>query len=100
MVLMYCRMCFNCCSALKQSSLCTWNKCDGHLKARLRKEVEDRYIEEGMSSLGKKGRTTFYHYEEKFMKCGQTVVIWCIRDFLRKKRCALLGHAVAKEGSF
>ena len=45
---------------------------------------EDRYIEEGLRSSSKK-KTSFYHYEEKFMKCDQTIVIWCLSDFLQRK---------------
>ena len=46
---------------------------------------EERYLEEGIRSLGKQ-KTSFYHFEERFMRCGQTVVIWCLYDFLRNKR--------------
>jgi hypothetical protein len=46
---------------------------------------EDRYIAEGMRSSSRQ-KTSFYHYEEKFMKCDQTVVIWCLQDFLFTKK--------------
>ena len=45
---------------------------------------EEKFLEQGMLSQSKT-KTSFYHYEEKFMKCDQTVVIWCLKDFLRKK---------------
>jgi hypothetical protein len=45
---------------------------------------EDKFIEEGMRATSRQ-KTTFYHYESKFMKCDQTVVIWCLQDFLRRK---------------
>jgi hypothetical protein len=41
---------------------------------------EDRLIVEGMNSLSRQ-KTKFYHFEEKFMDFGQTVVLWCFQDF-------------------
>jgi hypothetical protein len=35
---------------------------------------------------GKKNRTKFYHYEDRFMDFGQTVVIWCLKDFVQTKK--------------
>lgn len=70
-------MCFQCCDAQGIA-------CEGHKASKLRKLEDDRYLEEGIKSLSKQ-KTSFYHFEDKFMKSGQTVVIWCLRDFLRNK---------------
>lgn len=66
------RFCCYCCGPIYLNALLSFAK------------EEDRYIEEGMRSSSKQ-KTSFYHYEEKFMKCNQTVVIWCLQDFLNRK---------------
>lgn len=70
-------MCFQCCDVQGIA-------CEGHRASKLRKLEEDKYIEEGIKSLSKQ-KTSFYHFEDRFMKSGQTVVVWCLRDFLRNK---------------
>mmetsp|Transcript_82644 Transcript_82644/g.162074 ORF Transcript_82644/g.162074 Transcript_82644/m.162074 type:complete len:265 (+) Transcript_82644:148-942(+) len=70
-------MCFQCCFDRKAS-------CNAHFRQRKKREEEEKFLEQGMLSQSKT-KTSFYHYEEKFMKCDQTVVIWCLKDFLRKK---------------
>ena len=66
--------------------------CASHLSARRRKEDEDRWAAQGVVALLNEGHkrggrlhTKFYHFEEKFMSFGQTVVIWCFADFCRHK---------------
>jgi hypothetical protein len=46
---------------------------------------EDLLIEAGLEAIStSRKKTSFLHYEEKFMKSGETVVIWCIRDFFSR----------------
>mmetsp|Transcript_28433 Transcript_28433/g.47791 ORF Transcript_28433/g.47791 Transcript_28433/m.47791 type:complete len:337 (-) Transcript_28433:684-1694(-) len=74
------KMCFNCCYDLKAP-------CKIHFPFRRKREEEDKFILEGMrQEAGVKKKTSFYHYEEKFMKCNETIVIWCLHDFLRRKK--------------
>lgn len=51
---------------------------------------EERYLE---SILNKK-KINFHHFEEKLIDTGKTVVIWCLRDFLRNKRYVLLYYSI------
>ena len=44
----------------------------------------DRVFEEMMQEMG--GARDFSHAEEKLTKVCQTVLIWCVKDFLRYKR--------------
>lgn len=46
---------------------------------------ENRLIEMGLSG-NSKAKTKFYHFEEKFMNHGETVVVWCLRDFCNNPR--------------
>ena len=71
--------------------------CASHLSARRRKEDEDRWAAQGVVALLNEGHkrggrlhTKFYHFEEKFMSFGQTVVIWCFADFCRHKELEYL----------
>mmetsp|Transcript_29006 Transcript_29006/g.39849 ORF Transcript_29006/g.39849 Transcript_29006/m.39849 type:complete len:307 (-) Transcript_29006:8-928(-) len=67
--------------------------CPAHSNARGRKEADDKLAEQGLKALltegpnagnYKKPQTKFYHFEERFMQFGQTVVIWCFADFCRR----------------
>ena len=55
-----------------------------HFVKAKEKDQEEVYIEEGLN-IKKRTQTKFYHYEEKFSNHGQTVVIWCSKDFMRDK---------------
>lgn len=46
---------------------------------------ENRLIEMGLSGSSR-AKTKFYHFEEKFMNHGETVVVWCLRDFCNNPR--------------
>jgi len=76
------KMCFTCC--MEQSNEVS---CNGHLRMRLKLEAEERYIEEGLNEKLRK-KTKFLHFEDKFQNYGQTVVIWCLKDFCQNKRYA------------
>jgi hypothetical protein len=65
--------------------------CQAHLPDLQAKEAEDRYFEEGFNALHGsstskyRNKTRFYHYESQFDKHGETVVIWCLKDFVRHR---------------
>jgi hypothetical protein len=46
---------------------------------------EDKYIEEGLSKKQKKIKLPYFH-EDRFTDAGQTVVIWCLKDFCANKK--------------
>lgn len=88
-------MCLKCCLQMDNSI-----KCPGHMAIKQKKEGvsicyivceyndnldEERYIEEGMNKRRKKTRD-FLHVENRLQFYNQTVVIWCLEDFLRNKR--------------
>lgn len=71
--------CFNCCFD-------SGKDCIIHMNMRQKREEDDRLIEEyGNGNKKAKKETKFYHFEERFMKAGDTVVIWCFKDFYRNK---------------
>lgn len=76
-------MCFLCCYEVRRAApvLC---QCPPHHKESLRREEEDRYIESLLLEKSKP-RSLPRFFEEKFTAAGQTVTIWCLRDFLRNK---------------
>lgn len=76
-------MCFLCCYEMRRA---TEQKCvcPPHHKETLRREEEDRYIESLLTEKTKP-RPLPRFFEEKFTAAGQTVTIWCLRDFLRNK---------------
>lgn len=65
--------------------------CQVHLPELQAKEAEDRYFEEGFTALhgttsnSHRKKTKFYHYESQFSKHGETIVIWCLKDFVRNR---------------
>jgi len=81
------RLCVACCIQSTDGTTCA-----SHLTARRRKEDEDRWAAQGVEALLNEGQrkggrphTNFYHFEEKFLSFGQTVVIWCFADFCKRK---------------
>lgn len=76
-------MCFLCCYEVRRSAeqKCT---CPPHYKETVRREEEDRYIESLLLDKSKP-RPLPRFFEEKFTAAGQTVTIWCLRDFFRNK---------------
>jgi len=74
------KLCFTHCYELNKF------QCAEHYKKNIKKEAEEKLIEVGLRvEAGSRQKTTFYHYEEKFMRCGETIVLWCLQDFLRRK---------------
>eukprot|EP00602_Paraphysomonas_sp_CaronLab_P001044 CAMPEP_0185033406 /NCGR_PEP_ID=MMETSP1103-20130426/22329_1 /TAXON_ID=36769 /ORGANISM="Paraphysomonas bandaiensis, Strain Caron Lab Isolate" /LENGTH=155 /DNA_ID=CAMNT_0027569665 /DNA_START=63 /DNA_END=530 /DNA_ORIENTATION=- len=69
-------MCFTCCMKCKKI-------CSPHAELAKRKEDEERYIEEGIQAAWTRKRRTFIHAEDGLTDVGHTVVVWCLRDFLR-----------------
>jgi hypothetical protein len=47
---------------------------------------EDRYIEEGLAKKKAKKTKLPHFHEERFTDVGQTVVIWCLKDFYSNKK--------------
>ncbi len=47
---------------------------------------ENKFIEEMLFSNSKRAKTSFYHFEERFMKYGDTIVIWCMSDFCANRK--------------
>lgn len=77
-------MCAQCC-AEQPTSLA----CPAHFRDRQKAEEEARYFAEGMKAMAsKKRKTNFYHYEARFQNFGETVLLWCTRDFCRSKRAS------------
>ena len=93
------RYCFNCCVAID-------NTCEAHALLRSKHEGnqsfipavkvrllisflisldDERLFDEVVESSQKK-KNHFSHHEEKFDSLSQTVVIWCLRDFIRNKK--------------
>jgi hypothetical protein len=72
--------CFQCCIETPFPVGGASGYCPGHYAQKLKKEQEDRYIDEG---LNRKLRNTckFYSYEERFTNTQQTVTVWCVSDF-------------------
>ena len=84
--------CFQCCIDAPVAKNATYAYCPGHYAQKAKKELEDRYIHEGLNQSAKK-RANFRHYEESFSDFQQTVTLWCARDFFRCK--AFSGEAIA-----
>lgn len=77
-------MCFLCCYELRRNAPVK-STCHPHHKESLKREEEDRYIESLLLDRAKPRRLPRF-FEEKFTAAGQTVTIWCLRDFLRMKQ--------------
>ncbi len=69
--------CFKCCYKHSKDSN---TYCPAHFQLSKKRDIEERYIEEGLNAK-KKYKTKFYHYEEKFTNFQQTVTLWCSKDF-------------------
>lgn len=76
--------CFQCCLETPLEPNAQHSFCAGHLAMKLKKDLEDRYVEEG---LNRKllNRSKFFSYEDRFTNTQQTVTIWCSRDFYMNK---------------
>ena len=79
------RYCFQCCIETPVTPGLSYSYCSGHYAQKMKKEHDDRYVEEG---LNRKllNRSKFYSYEERFTDTQQTVTIWCNRDFYGIKK--------------
>lgn len=71
-------MCFACC--LKQSDAL----CSGHLVDKRKRDEEEQYIDQMLH--GARTKKQFKHFEDKFSKYGDTVIIWCLKDFVQIKK--------------
>ena len=80
------QMCFTCC--YEQPVNGTIIVCSAHFRERMKKDEEERYFEEGFARAHTKRKTNFYHYEDRFHNFGDTVVVWCQKDFNRSKRAS------------
>eukprot|EP01039_Chlorochromonas_danica_P007896 gene7896-8711_t len=72
------RMCFLCCfDACKADGLA----CEEHMPQARQREEENRIIQESL--MAPRRSTRLYHFREnRFTGTGQTVVIFCLHDFL------------------
>jgi hypothetical protein len=78
-------MCFLCCYySQKVDNL----RCESHCQQTIEREREDHYIEEGLAKKKAKKVSLPVFCEEKFTDVGQTVVIWCMKDFCTNKKYA------------
>lgn len=57
--------------------------------------MEDKYIEEALLLLTHKKTRLSHSCEERFTAPGQTVVVWCLRDFLLNPKWS--GDTIAQE---
>lgn len=73
-------MCFKCCSQSESIQLCLV-----HSLRKRKKEEEERLFVEGLDVFNKVKRT-LEHFEKSFEAYGQTVLIWCFKDFCRNKK--------------
>ena len=80
------QMCFACC--YEQPVNGTIIVCDAHFRERMKKDEEERFLEEGFARAHTKRKTNFYHYEDRFHDFGDTIVVWCQKDFNRSKRAS------------
>lgn len=86
-------MCFQCCFALTSASLDGEDRkvCESHIPDVQAKEAEERYFEAGFNehfgnvTASQRKKTRFYHYETQFDNNGETVLLWCLKDFARNK---------------
>jgi len=78
--------CFQCCLDTPIDPKNNYTYCSGHYPQKLKKELEDRYIEEGLNRK-LRDRSKFFSYEERFTDTQQTVTIWCSSDFYAYKSC-------------
>jgi hypothetical protein len=72
------KFCFLCCFNSDSKRTCSV-----HLKEANNRISENKLIEEAL--IGEK-RRKFRHFEEKLAMYGQTVLIWCLRDFCQNKK--------------
>ena len=72
------KMCPMCCFEANNDVM----SCNIHLNSKKQFILEERYIEEGLNI---KKRKTFLHSEDRFDAPGQTVVIFCLKDFVQRR---------------
>ncbi len=72
------KMCPMCCFEANNDVM----SCNIHLNNKKQFILEEKYIEEG---LNYKKRKTFLHSEDRFDAPGQTVVIFCLKDFVQRR---------------
>lgn len=75
-------MCFLCCYYARKIDC---KDCEVHHQQTLEREREDRYIEEGLAKKVKKAKLPHFA-EERFTDVGQTIVIFCLKDFLLNRK--------------
>lgn len=71
--------CFMCCYNNPEAK----RSCGGHADAAKKRDNENEMITEAL--IGEKKRK-FRHFEEKLSYYGQTVLIWCTKDFVQNKK--------------
>jgi len=76
--------CFQCCLDTPVEPNSNYSYCAGHYPQKAKKELEDRFIEEGLNRK-LRDRSKFFSYEERFTDTQQTVTIWCSSDFYAYK---------------
>lgn len=88
--------CFQCCLDTPIEPNSTYTYCAGHYPQKIKKECEDRYIEEGLNRKIR-DRSKFFSYEERFTDTQQTVTVWCSSDFYAyRSNCSDAMAEVAK----
>jgi len=72
------KMCPMCCFEANNDVM----SCNIHLNNKKQYILEEKYIEEGLNT---KKRKTFVHVEDKFDAPGQSVVLFCLKDFVQRR---------------
>ncbi len=72
------KMCPMCCFEANNDVM----SCNIHLNNKKQFILEEKYIEEGLNT---KKRKTFLHIEDRFDAPGQTVVLFCLKDFVQRR---------------
>ena len=76
------RCCFQCCMESNSEK-----NCIGHSTDRAKRAEEDRYIDIAEGNYKQRSRNNkFNHFEERFDGFNQTVVVFCLKDFLRTRQ--------------
>ena len=97
LIIIYCRMCYACCLVTDNFAMCAYHmakkkKKDGIYHLLLSNNIykhfieEERYIDEALGLNKKREVRRFHHIEDRLTNFGQTVVIWCFRDFCQNKK--------------
>ncbi len=73
-------MCFDCCFTSGRKDVCSI-----HYAKAVKRQREDKYIEEGLSTNKGPKRLPLLA-ESRFTAVGQTVVLWSLYDFCVNKR--------------